>query len=123
MTIPLLDPPLHKFLPHTEAEIVAVAKVMGVSAEKLRARAADLHESNPMLDFRGVRIAIRYPEVAEIQARAIFEGSIEAGEADVAVTHETGTMIELSRAALRAREIAAERARARHLGEAALRFV
>jgi pyruvate, orthophosphate dikinase len=79
VTIRLLDPPLHEFLPHTEAEIAEVAKSTGVSAEKLRARAADLHEVNPMLGFRGVRIAIRYPEIAEMQARAIFEGAVEAG--------------------------------------------
>jgi pyruvate,orthophosphate dikinase len=79
VTIRLLDPPLHEFLPHTEEEIADVAKVMGVTAEKLRARAADLHEVNPMLGFRGVRIAIRYPEIAEMQARAIFEGAVEAG--------------------------------------------
>ena len=79
VTIRLLDPPLHEFLPHTDAEIAEVAKAMGVSADKLRARAADLHEVNPMLGFRGVRIAIRYPEIAEMQARAIFEGAVEAG--------------------------------------------
>jgi pyruvate,orthophosphate dikinase len=79
VTIRLLDPPLHEFLPHTEAEIAEVAKAMGASAQKLRARAADLHEVNPMLGFRGVRIAIRYPEIAEMQARAIFEGAVEAG--------------------------------------------
>jgi pyruvate, orthophosphate dikinase len=78
VTIRLLDPPLHEFLPHTEAEIAEVAKVMGVSADKLRARAADLHEFNPMLGFRGVRIAIRYPEIAEMQARAIFGGAVAA---------------------------------------------
>jgi pyruvate,orthophosphate dikinase len=79
VTIRLLDPPLHEFLPHTDAEIAEVANAMGVSAQKLRARAADLHEVNPMLGFRGVRIAIRYPEIAEMQARAIFEGAVEAG--------------------------------------------
>jgi pyruvate,orthophosphate dikinase len=79
VTIRLLDPPLHEFLPHTDAEIAEVAGAMGVSAQKLRARAADLHEVNPMLGFRGVRIAIRYPEIAEMQARAIFEGAVEAG--------------------------------------------
>jgi pyruvate,orthophosphate dikinase len=79
VTIRLLDPPLHEFLPHTDAEIAEVAEAMGASAEKLRARAADLHEVNPMLGFRGVRIAIRYPEIAEMQARAIFEGAVEAG--------------------------------------------
>jgi pyruvate,orthophosphate dikinase len=79
VTIRLLDPPLHEFLPHTDAEIDEVAKAMKVSAEKLRARAAELHEFNPMLGFRGVRLAIRYPEIAEMQARAIFEGAVEAG--------------------------------------------
>ncbi len=79
VTIRLLDPPLHEFLPHTDAEIDEVAKAMNVSAEKLRARAAELHEFNPMLGFRGVRLAIRYPEIAEMQARAIFEGAVEAG--------------------------------------------
>src|ERR1700733_14148077 len=79
VTIRLLDPPLHEFLPHTDAEIDEVAKAMNVSADKLRARAAELHEFNPMLGFRGVRLAIRYPEIAEMQARAIFEGAVEAG--------------------------------------------
>ena len=79
VTIRLLDPPLHEFLPHTEAEIAEVAEVMGVPAARLRARAAELHEVNPMLGFRGVRLAIRYPEIAEMQVRAIFEGAVEAG--------------------------------------------
>ena len=79
VTIRLLDPPLHEFLPKTDEEISEVARVMKVSADKLRARAAELHEFNPMLGFRGVRLAIRYPEIAEMQARAIFEGAIQAG--------------------------------------------
>jgi pyruvate,orthophosphate dikinase len=79
VTIRLLDPPLHEFLPKTDEEVEEVAKAMKVSAEKLRARAAELHEFNPMLGFRGVRLAIRYPEIAEMQARAIFEGAVEAG--------------------------------------------
>ena len=79
VTIRLLDPPLHEFLPKTDEEIDEVSKVMGVAAEKLRRRAAELHEDNPMLGFRGVRLAIRYPEIAEMQARAIFEGAVEAG--------------------------------------------
>ena len=79
VTIRLLDPPLHEFLPHTEAEIAEVAQAMGASPEKLKQRASELHEFNPMLGFRGVRIAIAYPEIAEMQARAIFEGAVEAG--------------------------------------------
>jgi len=80
VTIRLLDPPLHEFLPHTEAEMAEVAKATGASVEKLRQRAHELHEFNPMLGFRGVRLAIRYPEIAEMQARAIFEGAVEAGK-------------------------------------------
>ena len=79
VTIRLLDPPLHEFLPKTDEEIDEVSKAMGVPADKLRARAAELHEFNPMLGFRGIRLAVRYPEIAEMQARAIFEGAVEAG--------------------------------------------
>ncbi|MBV9954266.1 MAG: pyruvate, phosphate dikinase [Pseudolabrys sp.] len=79
VTIRLLDPPLHEFLPHGEAEIAEVAQAMGVDAKRLTERAADLSEFNPMLGFRGCRIAIAYPEIAEMQARAIFEAAAEAG--------------------------------------------
>ena len=81
VTIRLLDPPLHEFLPHTDDEIAEVAAAMGADRAKLERRAAELHEFNPMLGFRGVRIAIAYPEIAEMQARAIFEGAVEAGRA------------------------------------------
>jgi pyruvate,orthophosphate dikinase len=79
VTIRLLDPPLHEFLPHTDEEIAEVAASMGTSVEKLKHRAQDLAEFNPMLGFRGCRIAIAYPEIAEMQARAIFEAAVEAG--------------------------------------------
>ena len=79
VTIRLLDPPLHEFLPQGDAEMSEVAVALGSDPEKLRRRAAELHEFNPMLGFRGVRIAIAYPEIAEMQARAIFEGAVEAG--------------------------------------------
>jgi pyruvate, orthophosphate dikinase len=79
VTIRLLDPPLHEFLPHTEAEIAEVSRTTGVSVDKLKRRAAELHEFNPMLGFRGCRLAIAYPEIAEMQARAIFEAAVEAG--------------------------------------------
>ncbi len=79
VTIRLLDPPLHEFLPKTEAELEEVAAAMGVSAEKLRQRTEALHEFNPMLGHRGCRLAVSYPEIAEMQARAIFEAAIEAG--------------------------------------------
>ena len=80
VTIRLLDPPLHEFLPHGEDEIAAVAGNMGVDPKKLANRARELHEFNPMLGFRGCRIAIAYPELAEMQARAIFEAAVEAGK-------------------------------------------
>jgi len=79
VTIRLLDPPLHEFLPHSEKEIAEVAQAMGADPKKLADRARELHEFNPMLGFRGCRLAIAYPEIAEMQARAIFEAAIEAG--------------------------------------------
>ncbi len=77
VTIRLLDPPLHEFLPHGETEIAEVAAAMGVDARKIADRARELAEFNPMLGFRGCRIAIAYPEIAEMQARAIFEAAAE----------------------------------------------
>ena len=78
VTIRLLDPPLHEFLPHTQAEIEEVARAMNTDPRKLAERARDLAEFNPMLGFRGCRLAIAYPEIAEMQARAIFEAAVEA---------------------------------------------
>ncbi|MEA2841335.1 MAG: pyruvate, orthophosphate dikinase [Methylobacteriaceae bacterium] len=80
VTIRLLDPPLHEFLPHTDEEIAEVATAMGTEPDKLKRRAQELHEFNPMLGFRGCRIAIAFPEVAEMQARAIFEGAVAASK-------------------------------------------
>jgi pyruvate,orthophosphate dikinase len=80
VTIRLLDPPLHEFLPHTDEEIAEVAKAMGADPDKLKRRSQELQEFNPMLGFRGCRIAIAYPEVAEMQARAIFEGAVAASK-------------------------------------------
>src|SRR6266851_392220 len=80
VTIRLLDPPLHEFLPHSEEEIAEVAAAMGADPKKLADRARDLHEFNPMLGFRGCRLALAYPEIAEMQARAIFEAAVEAGK-------------------------------------------
>ncbi|MDZ4790116.1 MAG: pyruvate, phosphate dikinase [Hyphomicrobiales bacterium] len=79
VTIRLLDPPLHEFLPHDDAEIAEMAVATGIDAGKLKARVAQLTESNPMLGHRGCRLAITYPEIAEMQARAIFEAAIETG--------------------------------------------
>ncbi|TNE61854.1 MAG: pyruvate, phosphate dikinase [Alphaproteobacteria bacterium] len=77
VTIRLLDPPLHEFLPREDDEFEDVAKAMGADVAKLKRRAADLHEFNPMLGHRGCRLGITYPEIYEMQARAIFEAAIE----------------------------------------------
>ncbi len=80
VTIRLLDPPLHEFLPHGAEEQVNVAKALGVPVKRLAERVSELHEINPMLGFRGCRLAIRYPEIAEMQARAIFEAAVNAAK-------------------------------------------
>jgi pyruvate,orthophosphate dikinase len=80
VTIRLLDPPLHEFLPHTQAEVEEVARAMNTDPRKLADRARDLAEFNPMLGFRGCRLAIAYPEIAEMQARALFEAAVEAAK-------------------------------------------
>jgi pyruvate,orthophosphate dikinase len=77
VTIRLLDPPLHEFLPHTEEDVVAVAKATGLDAAKLMQRARDLHETNPMLGHRGCRLGVSYPEIYEMQVRAIMEAACE----------------------------------------------
>jgi len=143
-TIRLLDPPLHEFLPNEESEFVELADATGLGVDHLRRRAAELHEFNPMLGHRGCRLGITYPEIYEMQARAIFEAACEvakeSGEAPLPeimiplvatkreleilrtlvdrvaeevfaqvghrVDYLVGTMIELPRAALMARQIA-----------------
>ncbi|MEQ8747162.1 pyruvate, phosphate dikinase [Pyruvatibacter sp.] len=80
VTIRLLDPPLHEFLPQTDDEMDDVAAASGIDAKKLKQRAHELHEFNPMLGHRGCRLGISYPEIYEMQARAIFEASIAAAE-------------------------------------------
>ena len=77
VTIRLLDPPLHEFLPHTEAEMDEVARAAGTEPLRVRQRAQQLHESNPMLGHRGCRLGISYPEIYEMQARAIFQAAAE----------------------------------------------
>src|SRR5579871_568155 len=77
VTIRLLDPPLHEFLPQKDEEIAEVARAAGADPEKLRQRTIALHESNPMLGHRGCRLGITYPEIYEMQARAIFEAGLE----------------------------------------------
>ncbi len=78
IVIRLLDPPLHEFLPHEEKDIAEVAKEIGVPAQKIKDTMEGLKEFNPMLGFRGCRLGVKYPEINEMQARAIFEAAIEA---------------------------------------------
>jgi pyruvate, orthophosphate dikinase len=140
VTIRLLDPPLHEFLPHEEAEFAEVAEAAGVGIDVLKRRASELHEFNPMLGHRGCRLGVTYPEIYEMQARAIFEAACDLevspipevmvplvatrrelelmkevidrtaeavfAERGKRIDYLVGTMIELPRAALRAREIA-----------------
>ena len=77
VTVRLLDPPLHEFIPHTEAEIDALAASSGLDAAKLKRRAKDLQETNPMLGHRGCRLGVAYPEIYEMQVRAILEAALE----------------------------------------------
>ncbi|NLS19653.1 pyruvate, phosphate dikinase [Rhizobium sp. P40RR-XXII] len=89
VTIRLLDPPLHEFLPKTDEEIAEVAGIMGMEPAMLRQRVDALHEFNPMLGHRGCRLAISYPEIVEMQARAIFEAAVLAArETGAAVVPE-----------------------------------
>ncbi len=143
VTIRLLDPPLHEFLPNEDDAIAKTAAELQVTPEKLRDRVRQLHEANPMLGHRGCRLGITHPEIYETQVRAIFEAAAEAArvggrpnpevmiplvgtkaefdrlktlvdetarivekETDRKIAYKTGTMIEIPRAALQAREIA-----------------
>jgi pyruvate,orthophosphate dikinase len=144
VTVRLLDPPLHEFLPHSEKEILEVANVVGVDPKEVKTRISELHEQNPMLGHRGCRLGISYPEIYEMQCRAIFEALIElkdkkikaalpeimiplvSTEAEIKIMKDlvknvantvqkenkikfnfiVGTMIELPRAAIKAKEIA-----------------
>lgn len=143
VTVRTIDPPLHEFLPHDAAGQKEVAKLLGVSYEKVKARVEQLHEFNPMLGFRGCRLGILYPEITEMQSRAIFEAAVNVKKAGKPVFPEImiplvgnvkelklqeeivrqtakdvmsetgvdfeylcGTMIEIPRGAITAREIA-----------------
>lgn len=88
VTIRLLDPPLHEFLPHEAAEIAELAEALGMTSEQLSGIIADLHELNPMMGHRGCRLAVTYPEIAEIQTRAIIEAAIEVNKEGLGVIPE-----------------------------------
>ena len=100
VTIRTLDPPLHEFLPQTEREQAELAEVMGVSLEKVKERVHSLHELNPMLGHRGCRLGIVYPEITEMQARAILEAACDVAKDGISVEPEimiplVGTVKEL----------------------------
>ncbi len=88
VTIRFLDPPLHEFLPHADEEMEAIAKELGVTFEELKQKRDSLHEFNPMLGHRGVRLGITYPEVYEMQARAVLDAACEAKKKGVDVLPE-----------------------------------
>ncbi len=88
VTIRTLDPPLHEFLPHEEKEQEEVAKVLGISVEKVKEKIENMKEFNPMLGFRGCRLGISYPEITEMQARAIFEAACEVAKKKIKVYPE-----------------------------------
>ena len=106
-----LDPPLHEFLPHAEAEQADLAQKMGVTTEKVQQTVETLAEFNPMLGFRGTRLGIIYPEITEMQARAIFQGAAEVQKEGIKVIPEVmiplvGDLNELADQATRVRAIA-----------------
>ncbi len=113
VTIRTIDPPLHEFLPHEEKEQRILAEKMGVTYEKVKARVESLHEFNPMLGFRGCRLGIIYPEITEMQARAIFEAAAETKKRGVPVEPEVmiplvGHVKELDNQTRIVRRVAAE---------------
>ncbi len=113
VTIRTLDPPLHEFLPQTDKEIRVLAKSMGVKATKLTARVASLHELNPMLGHRGCRLGIVFPEITEMQARAILEAACDVKKARIKVLPEimiplVGHVSELRQQEQVVRRVAAE---------------
>ncbi len=113
VTIRLLDPPLHEFLPHEADDIAELAKEMGISAKDLTETVASLHEANPMLGHRGCRLGISYPEITEMQARAIFEAAVNVTAKGVKVIPEVmiplvATVKELSHQEAIVRRVAGE---------------
>jgi pyruvate,orthophosphate dikinase len=113
VTVRTLDPPLHEFLPHDEADQRATAEALGVDVEKVAAKVAELHENNPMLGHRGCRLGIAFPEITRMQSRAILEAACLVAKDGVAVHPEimiplVGTKKELEHQAAQVRAVAAE---------------
>ena len=116
VTIRLIDPPLHEFVPHTEEKQIQLADKIGVPFERIRARVEQLHEANPMLGHRGCRLAITYPEILDMQVRAIIEAACECAAAGVRVLPEI--MIPLT---IDKKELAILERRTRQVAEAVIR--
>src|SRR5262249_36866818 len=113
VTIRLLDPPLHEFLPHDEKGQAEVAQSLGVPPKKVKERVEELHEFNPMLGFRGCRLRIVYPEIGDMQVRAIIEAAVTVKKKGKSVLPEimiplVGTVEELSLLKKRAVAVADE---------------
>ena len=113
VTVRLLDPPLHEFVPKTEADVAALAAASGVPLDRLKAKIEALHEMNPMLGHRGCRLGITYPEIYDMQVRAIMEAACAVAATGVGVLPEimiplVGTVEELSRLRERAEKVAAD---------------
>ncbi|MDE3110883.1 MAG: pyruvate, phosphate dikinase, partial [Acidobacteriota bacterium] len=109
VTIRLIDPPLHEFLPHDAAKQAELAKKIGISAETVERRVAQLHEANPMLGHRGSRLSITYPEILEMQVRAIIEAAIECKKRGIKVLPEIMHPLVLDRKELKILETATRR--------------
>ena len=113
VTVRLLDPPLHEFVPKTEADVEALAATSGVPLDRLKAKIEALHEMNPMLGHRGCRLGITYPEIYDMQVRAIMEAACAVAAGGASVLPEimiplVGTVEELSRLRARAENVAAD---------------
>ena len=113
VTVRTLDPPLHEFLPHDDEDTARTAKALGVSEEEVRDKVEDLHENNPMLGHRGCRLGIAFPEITEMQTRAILEAACEVQKEGVDVHPEimiplVGTKKELEHQTAVVRDIAAD---------------
>jgi pyruvate,orthophosphate dikinase len=111
VTIRLLDPPLHEFLPHDDAGQAEVAKQLGIPVEKVKRRVEQLHEANPMLGLRGCRLPIKFPEIGDMQVRAILEAAVEVSKRGIKVLPEImipliGTVEELTILKKRALDVA-----------------
>jgi pyruvate,orthophosphate dikinase len=109
VTIRLIDPPLHEFVPHERAKQEELAKELGISAETVARRVEQLHEANPMLGHRGCRLSITYPEILEMQVRAIIEGAIECQKSGVKVLPEIMIPLTLDKKEMRILEQATRR--------------